>query len=175
MAKDSDQRSYSVDEMMEQLKKGDREKRRSEEAELVTRPDGSQVMRVRRRKRRSNQPAKVEERKKRRYGIFVLIGLIVVALGVGAAVLVLVAKFNSKGFREEFEQSLSSASTAKVGVSDFSVTPFSSQAGAVQFAWSPGGLPKSLTLEKLKGDVRVSSFVGSGLKGHEIVAQKDKK
>ncbi|HAT19530.1 MAG TPA: hypothetical protein DCS85_05175, partial [Verrucomicrobiales bacterium] len=68
MAKDSEQRSYSVDEMMEQLKKGERAKTRSEDAELVTRSDGSKAMRVRRRKRRKDQLASPKFRR-RRYGL----------------------------------------------------------------------------------------------------------
>ena len=59
----TDQSNYSVDEMMERLRRGEREKQSSEDGELVTREDGTQVMRVRRRKRRSKQP-EAEARKK---------------------------------------------------------------------------------------------------------------
>ena len=81
----SEQRSYSVDEMMERLREGEREKRNQPQGELVTRPDGSQVMRVRRRKRRTRQPkaeaAKVAKRQRkslRRLGL-VAIGLLLLA------------------------------------------------------------------------------------------------
>ena len=101
MAKDSEQRSYSVDEMMEQLRKGEREKNRSEDAELVTRSDGSKVMRVRRRKRRSSQSAKSGRVRERRYGRLTLMGLGALVVIAGVTVVVVVARFNSPRSRRQ--------------------------------------------------------------------------
>ena len=104
MAKDSEQRSYSVDEMMEQLKKGERAKTRSEDAELVTRSDGSKAMRVRRRKRRKDQLASPKFRR-RRYGLVTTVGFFVLLVAAGVSLLLVLARFNSRGYREDLEKS----------------------------------------------------------------------
>jgi hypothetical protein len=170
--KDSDQRSYSVDEMMEKLKEGDREKRRAEESELVTRPDGSQVMRVRRRKRRSSQPVKTQQVRQRRYGIIALVTAVVLLVAAGALVLVLFARFNSKGYREEFKERLASTTGAKSGITDLSVTPFKVQAKSLQLVWPSGSMTKTLKLSDLEGDLEPTGFVGSQLKGREVAIEK---
>ena len=51
MAKDSEQRSYSLEEMLEELQKGKRSKSVTKDKEVVTREDGSRVTRVRKKKR----------------------------------------------------------------------------------------------------------------------------
>lgn len=171
MAKDSDQRSYSVDEMMDKLRKGERDKRRTDEAELVTRADGSKAMRVRKRRRRTDQPVKTKEIRQKRYGLIAMISGVALIIIAAVTVLLVLAKFNSKGYREDFEASLSGATGAEVGVSDLSVSPLNVQATSFQLAWSPGGLPKTLKLSELKGDLRISSFLGSQLKGREVFAK----
>ena len=55
---------YSIDEMMDRLKSPASES--AEEGELVTRADGSQALRVRKRKRRSSQPHKEVNSRSRR-------------------------------------------------------------------------------------------------------------
>ena len=75
MPKDPEPRSYSVEEMMDELRKGKREKSSRKESELVTRPDGSQVMRVRKRKRRKERSSRGRKKlMSRRYGLFLSIG-----------------------------------------------------------------------------------------------------
>jgi hypothetical protein len=171
MSKDSEQRSYSVDEMMEKLKEGEREKRRSEESELRTRPDGSQVMRIRRHRRRSKQPASARQvGRKRRYGLYGLVAVVVLLVALAAITLVLMAKFNSKGYRENLKQRMLNATGAKVGISDLSVTPLKAKAKSVQFAWPRGGIAKTLKVNQLEADLKVSSFYGSRWKGTEVLA-----
>ncbi len=170
MAKDSEQRSYSVDEMMEQLKKGERAKTKSEDAELVTRPDGSKVMRVRRRKRRKDQPASSKSRR-RRYGLVTTIGFFVLLVAAGVSLLVVLARFNSKGYREDLEKSLGKSTGAQVGVADLSVNPIKSRAESVKFVWPAGSLPRSLKLSSLEARLKGSSFVSSRLRGKELRAR----
>ena len=170
MEKDSEQRSYSVDEMMEQLKKGKRGKSRSEDPELVTRSDGSQVMRVRKRKRRTDQPARSTRMRQRRYGFISTIGFVVLLVVSGISLLLVMARFNSKGYREDVEQSLSQSTGAQVGLTDLSVNPIKSQVKSVQFTWPSGGLPKSLKLEEMDARLKVSSFLSSRLQGRELRA-----
>ncbi|HAO94958.1 MAG TPA: hypothetical protein DCQ96_02785, partial [Verrucomicrobiales bacterium] len=76
MAKDSEPRSYSVEEMMEKLKKG-KTQSATRDKELVTRADGSQVTRVRKRKRRTQQSKrKAKPVHGKKYGLYVVIALI---------------------------------------------------------------------------------------------------
>ena len=171
MAKDPDQRSYSVNEMMEQLRKGEREKGRAEEAELVTRPDGSRVMRVRRRKRRSNQSATSSTRSKRRYGLLSLLGLASLGVVTVVTVVVVVARFNSKSFREKFEDSLGQTTGAKVTFDELSVSPLKAKANAADFTWSTGGLLRTLSLSNLEAPLQATTFLNSRLEGREVFAQ----
>ena len=169
MAKDSEQRSYSVDEMMEQLKKGERAKTRSEDAELVTRSDGSKAMRVRRRKRRKDQSANPKSRR-RRYGLVTTVGFVVLLVAAGVSLLLVLARFNSKGFREDLEKSLGRSTGAQVGLADLSVNPIKSRLESVKFAWSAESLPRSLKLLSLDARLKGSSFISSRLRGRELRA-----
>ena len=73
-----------MDEMMERLKRGERDKRRqssSDDRELITRDDGTQGIKVRRRKRRTKRPQQEVKKisAKVKWGIFgsvLLLGLI---------------------------------------------------------------------------------------------------
>lgn len=168
--KESDQRSYSVDEMMEKLREGDREKRKKDESELVTRPDGSQVMRVRRRKRRSSQPAKAKQVRQRRYGLLAAVAGVVLIVAFGALVLVLLARVNSKDYREGFKSSLQATTGAQPGVEDLSISPFRAQARSLQLVWPAGGMVKTLKLENLSADLHPTSLFGSQLKGREVIS-----
>ena len=60
----SEPEKYSIDEMMERLKGQSSENPAA--GELVTRPDGSQALRVRKRKRRSEQPKREEAKRTKR-------------------------------------------------------------------------------------------------------------
>lgn len=170
----SDQRSYSVDEMMERLREGEREKRsQPEQPQLVTRPDGTQVMRVRRRKRRSRQPnaerAKAAMRQRR--STFVL-GAFAIALLLAAAValLLLLAKYNSKGFQEGLESRIEGNLGAEVAIRGLSVTPLKARAGAITLEWGEDRFLESLVLKKLETKVGIFGLLGADWGGEEIVA-----
>ena len=170
MEKDSEQHSYSVDEMMEQLKRGKRDKSGVEESELVTRPDGSKVMRVRKRKRRTDQSSHSSRIRQRRYGFFSAIGFVVLLVVSGVSLLLVMARFNSKGYREDIETSLSQSTGAQVGLSDVSVNPIKSRVKSVEFTWPASGLPKTLKLSKLEAKLKIFSFLSSRLQGSELRA-----
>ena len=78
---DQEPDQYSIDQIMERLKRNRGSEPASDDGELVTRPDGSQALRVRKRKRRSHQPHKEQQLKKRRTHVIQLAAsLILVAL-----------------------------------------------------------------------------------------------
>ena len=155
MPKDPEPRSYSVEEMMDELRKGKREKSSREEAELVTRPDGSQVMRVRKRKRRKESSARGRKKlRPLRYGLFLSIGFVVLVIIIGVSLLLAVARFNSKGFRDNLSVSLGEAAAAKVRFTDLSINPFKSRLKSAQLTWSGEGIPKSLQLSEFQASGR---------------------
>ena len=172
MPKDPEPRSYSVEEMMDELRKGKREKSSREEAELVTRPDGSQVMRVRKRKRRKESSARGRKKlRPLRYGLFLSIGFVVLVIIIGVSLLLAVARFNSKGFRDNLSVSLGEAAAAKVRFTDLSINPFKSRLKSAQLTWSGEGIPKSLQLSELDTRLDASSFLSSRLRGGELRAR----
>ena len=60
-ASDTEPDNYSIDDMMDRLRS--RSEGGQEDAQLVTREDGTQVYRVKKRKRRSHQPKKEKEQR----------------------------------------------------------------------------------------------------------------
>ena len=172
MPKDPEPRSYSVEEMMDELRRGKREKSSRKETELVTRPDGSQVMRVRKRKRRKESSTRGSKKiRSRRYGLFLSIGFVVLLIIAGISLLLAVARFNSKGFRDSLSVSLGEASAAKVRLMDLSINPFKSRLKSAQFSWSGEGIPRSLELSELETRLDASSFLSSKLRGREVRAR----
>ena len=172
MPKEPEQRSYSVDEMMEQLQRGRREASETRDKEVVTRPDGSQVTRVRKRKRRKGQERrkrKVVRRK--RYGLYSVLGLVVLLVFGGVSLLMMMARFNSKGFREEIAESVGNTTGAVVRINDFSVNPIKTRLKSVQMTWPGGGMPRSLRLSDIQTRLGISSFLRSRLEGSELYAR----
>ena len=172
MPKEPEQRSYSVDEMMEQLQKGRREASETRDKEVVTRPDGSQVTRVRKRKRRKGQERrkrKVVRRK--RYGLYSVLGLVGLLVFGGVSLLMMMARFNSKGFREEIAESVGNTTGAVVRINDFSVNPIKTRLKSVQMTWPGGGMPRSLRLSDIQTRLGISSFLRSRLEGSELYAR----
>jgi len=172
MSKDSEPRSYSVEEMMEKLKKGKQKQSATRDKELVTRADGSQVTRVRKRKRRTQQSkrkAKPVHRKK--YGLYAVIALILLVVVGGISIVTMLARFNSRGFREDITASVSSASGAAVRINDLSVNPIKTRVQSVEMTWPRGGMTRALTLTDLETRLNLSSFFRSRLEGAELYAR----
>lgn len=166
----SEQSSYSVDEMMARLRDGEREKRQQDEGELVTRPDGTQVLRVRRRKRRSKQTevsAKKRTKRSRKFVIPLILGLVVL-LGLGA--MLLVAKYNSKGFQDMLEGGLGEVTGSKISIKEMSVTPITVRAGTVLSEWEDGSMLEGMELAELEADLTWTSFLKGVLGGSRIQA-----
>ena len=175
MPKEPEQRSYSVDEMMEQLQKGRREASETRDKEVVTRPDGSQVTRVRKRKRRKGQERrkrKVVRRK--RCGLYSVLGLVVLLVFGGVSLLMMMARFNSKGFREEIAERVGNTTGAVVRINDFSVNPIKTRLKSVQMTWPGGGMPRSLRLSDIQTRLGISSFLRSRLEGSELYAEPER-
>lgn len=167
--------NYSLDEMMDRLREGDREKRDSEESgELVTRPDGTKVMRVKKRKRRTEQAttkqvAKREVSKKTKLVTGAILLALLLMMLVGA--LLQLAKFNSQGYHEQVEGDLSSSVGGDFSISRFTVTPVKARAEKVVVKWPESSLMESASLRHLEAGLGFSGFLGSAWKGHDLRAR----
>ncbi|MCU0796959.1 MAG: hypothetical protein MUF31_13610 [Akkermansiaceae bacterium] len=160
---DSDQESYSLDEMMRRLR--DRGQSGTEnEPQLVTREDGTQVYRVKKRKRRSKQPHKEAETRRRRRTL-ILVGLltmVVFLLGIGG--LAWVMHLNSSGYEAKVRQSLVDWSGAEVEVTGFRATPVSVGADLLKLSWPNA----DLKINALSGDVTLDSHLSGRWKGEML-------
>jgi hypothetical protein len=175
MSKESspDQRNYSVDEMMDRLRDGEREKRNQPQSEMVTRPDGTQVVRVRKRKRRSRQPkAEAAKATKLQRKWLVVLGAVGIAclLVLAVAMLLLLAKYNSKGFQNGLEERINGNVGAETAIKGLSVTPLRARARTVSLDWGDGSFLDSLTLNSVTADTGIMSLLGADWSGEEVLA-----
>ena len=132
----NDHDHYSVDEMMAQLKHHNRDKEHQDkikDGELVTRPDGSQVIKVKKRRRRSKQPSKKTNPKLKWALIGTASGL---ALVLVAFTIFIIARYNGASFKEKTETSVTKLLAGNsTKIEQLRVTPLSaaaSQAAALR-------------------------------------------
>lgn len=157
---------YSLDEMMKALREKEREK--DEQGEVVTRSDGTIARKVKRRKRRSEQPEKkTPEKEKKR----VLVKIVIAAFLVLALVLValfLILNQNSKGYRKKLEASASEWTGAEVEFNGLKRMPLSASMTKASFNWPDDYYLRSLELKNLTGDVSFLTFLGAKPKGIQL-------
>ena len=143
-----------------------------EDGELVTRADGSQAIRVRKRKRRSHQPDKNRRLRRRRMHVFQLAGsLILVALFVLGSGLALVYA-NSGFFRKGLMEKITAATGSKVKLEQFRMNPRSANAALIELEWPQSELMKKILARGLVATVSPQSFLGGRMTGDEVVAQQ---
>jgi len=167
MSAPSEPEKYSVDEMLERLKNRPAEDP-IEDGELVTRADGSQAIKVRKRKRRTQQPHKEERRHYRRVRMIqVAVGVVFVLtaiIGMGTAIVFA----NSAPFRERLLQKISQSSGARAELEQFRMSPTSANADRISLTWPDGCALQSLTMKTVKADISPFSFLGQSLTGEEM-------
>lgn len=169
MSSPSEPEKYSINEMMERLKNHPVEDP-IEAGELVTRSDGSQAIRVRKRKRRSQQPHKeVRQHTRRARMIQVSVALILILLAVfGAGTAIVFA--NSTPFREKLLRNIATHSGAAVELEQFRMNPTSANASRLALTWPAGNVLRDLTLRTIRADISPASFLGKTLAGEELLA-----
>jgi len=167
----SEPEKFSIDEMMERLQSPPPEDP-VDAGELVVRADGSQAIRVRKRKRRTLQPHKEELRRVRRARMIqvsvVLVLILLVAGSAGIAVVVA----NSAPFREKLLRDIAWNSGATVETEQIRINPSSVHARRLALSWPAGNVLRSLTLENIRADISLSSFLGKPLHGEEMSASE---
>ena len=161
--------SYTLDEMMKALRDGERE--REAVGEVITREDGSVVHRVKRRKRRSDQPEKAKskspEKKKKRFLWKLVVGVSLFLFVVLGALFTIVG-YNSKAYREKVEEEASSWTGAEVELKGLKLVPGKITMSEASFKWPETSYLRDLELKKLNGHVDLTSFLWARLGGREV-------
>lgn len=168
--KSSDKRTYSVDEMMDRLREGDREKR--EEGELVTREDGSQVMRVKKRKRRSKQKKEEVAKRRKRLVLLRTISIVAIPLFLGLGIVYLLAKYHSPSFSEEVIATIWEKTGSSAKIKQFSPTGNQVTASSALLSWPDGSRLDQLQVSGVSGDLNPLSFVTGNFRGEELRGEK---
>ncbi len=167
MSAPSEPEKYSIDEMMERLK-NQAAQDSSADHELVTRADGSQAIRVRKRKRRSEQPHQDRRRKSLRTrmlqvsGVLVLLLLVIVLAGAA------IVFANSAPFRQQICEQITRSSGASAELEQFRMNPTSANIGRVTLAWPEASALQQLTLTTVTAQISPSSFLGQSLSGDDV-------
>ncbi len=162
---------YSLDDMLERLQNkpsSDAE----DTGELVTRADGTQAIKVRKRKRRSKQPHKEQAKKTSRLralqvsSAVILLILLVITLGG------LIVYANSAPYRQGVISKFNIATGAKTDFRQLQVSPTGSNAAQVGFQWPEGNHLKSLVLNGVRAQALMGGIIGSRWGVDEISATK---
>lgn len=167
MSAQSEPEKYSIDEMMDRLKHRSSEQP-VEDGELVTRADGSQAIRVRKRKRRSHQPHKEEQRIARRARMIQVSGALILLLLAAFAAGAAIVYANSTPFREKLLAMIANASGAKAELRQFRMNPASANANLLTLQWPSGNVLGELSTRGIRAEIRPASFLGRGMSGEEV-------
>ena len=161
---------YSIDEMMERLK-GQASEDPATAGELVTRADGTQALRVRKRKRRSEQPKRDESKRSRRVRIIQVAGALSLLLLSGVAILGAYVYANTAPYRKAITDAIANSTGASVEFKQFRVNPASANADAIELAWPAGGTLKTIRLTGVSAKISPLSLFGHRLRGDEVSAR----
>lgn len=161
--------NYSIDDMMDRLRSRG-EGGRDGEAELVVREDGTQLYRMRKRKRRSHQPKKEKEKRHRRFRVAQVVTAVGLVATTGLALLGSVIYLNSAAYQESILSRIRTWTGAEPHLTQFRMSPVNAAADSVELAWPESSMLRSLKLNGVRADLRISSIFGGGWKGSEMIA-----
>ncbi len=165
---ETDPEKYSIDDMMEKLKDRDSSE---DDGELVTRPDGSQAVRVKKRKRRSTQTGlSKKEAKNQRNQIIQIAGVAIALVVIGLAAGIAILYANSASFREGLVAKAGTATGAKVEMKQFRMNPATANAMETTFTWPAGNPLRALNVRGIEAKIHPVSFFAKSFRGEEIVA-----
>jgi hypothetical protein len=169
-ASDSEPDNYSIDDMMDRLRSRGEGGQEGDAPQLVTRPDGTQVYRVKKRKRRSHQPKKEKEARQKRFRTFQVV------VAVGLVILVAVSFFaslvflNSSAYRDSVIAKVRAWTGAETKVTQLRVTPVGASADSIELVWPEESMLAELKLGMLRGGLNFTKLVGGTWQGAEIVS-----
>lgn len=163
----SEPEKYSIDEMMDRLKNRETSEKKGE---LVTRSDGTKAVRMRKRKRRTNQTGNDETKRNQRMQILQIAIFVVVLLLMFVAAGIGILYANSSGFREDLISKVESVTGAEVAFAQFRMNPAAANAAKITMEWPPESPLKSLEVNSVVAKIEPVSFLGTSFKGEEIIA-----
>ncbi len=160
---------YTIDEMLDRLKK-----RGDGEGQLVTRADGTQAVKVRKRKRRTDQTRDKLKAKNHRMQLIQIAGFIVfmVAMLIIGGIMILYA--NGSAFRNGLITKIESVTGSEVKIQQFRMNPATASAAQIEMDWSEIFSIHRLEANSLRAKISPISFVGKVFQGQEINAEKGK-
>ena len=164
---------YSVDEMMDRLKHRKRAKDKQNEikdGELITRSDGTQAIKVRKRKRRSQQAPKEANSKPKWVAIGICSGLALLAV---TFTMFVITKYNGASFKESTAISIAYLLEANsTQLDQLRVTPISAAVSGVEISWDNETFFQEAAFSSIKADIKATSFFSSAWHGNEILSKK---
>ncbi|MCX6874076.1 MAG: hypothetical protein NTW21_09755 [Verrucomicrobia bacterium] len=167
----SEPEKYSIDEMMERLKASPSEDP-AVVGERVIRADGTEAIRVRKRKRRTDQPKREEAKRFRRIRIIQVTVALVLLLLTGLVIVGAYVYANTVPYRKSITQAIARSAGASVEFTGFRVNPATANAEAIDFEWPAGNVLKSIQLLGVSAKISPLSLFGTSLRGDEISARE---
>lgn len=166
---DSEPENYSIDDMMDRLRSRG-EGSSDGEAQLVTREDGTQVYKMRKRKRRSHQPKKDKERRKKQFRVVQVVAAVGLVAVTGAAFLASFLYLNSGSYKDSIVERIGIWTGAEPKVTELRLTPVSAAASTMELKWPQGSVLESLKLGPITGDLQTGPLFAGKWKGNELHA-----
>ena len=162
--------NYTIGEMMERLKS--QSSSTGDEGKLVTRADGSQAVKMKKRKRRTNSKRdKIAEQNHRfqliqiaGFVIFLVLLLLIGGIGIVYA--------NSPMFRKSLISKATDITGAEVEVNQFRMNPVNAKALKVTMQWPEWHVLDFFQGSDATADISPVSFTGKKFQGAQLVASK---
>lgn len=170
--------------MVEDLQRSSREKREGEdEPQLVVRADGSEMVKVRKRKRRSKQPGKEAAKKRRKTRFLIIATTMVFGVLVCISAAITYGYHNSQTFQTKVVQTIMSQSGAEVELGALTVGPTSADLKDITLNWDEaGGAIEEISLKKVTTSYGMAGFFGGewnlggidAFEGHMVLRNVEK-
>ena len=143
------------------------------DGELITREDGSQVIKVRKHKRRSKQLPKKRKAQTPptiKWAIIILSSIFIFIPAAGT--LVIIAKYNGGKFKAITEESIRQSTSAKeVRINNLKVTPISAKVKKAEINWDEHHFLNRSNFSDITAKLNAFSFLSNKWQGEEILAK----
>ncbi len=140
-------------------------------AQVVERADGTQVIRVKKRKRRSKQPKKEADQRSKKRKALVVLGTVVSLFVMALVVAFLLAYRNSSKFNTKVAEAILATSGAKAEIGTLGVTPQKVSVKKVELQWDRSFM-ESLELRDVYVKTHPLGFFGGTWRLEDFEAQK---
>jgi hypothetical protein len=165
----SEPERYSIDEMLDRLKQREPEQG---EAQFVTRSDGSQALKARKRKRRTDQPRDRLKAQNQRMQLFQIAGLIIFVVVILLFAGGLILRANSSSYREKLITSIELISGSKVKIKQFRMNPATASASKLEMSWPEGSVLHRFEVTGLTAKIAPINFLGGVFHGEELTGSE---